>query len=1004
MFAYLRNLLRTGVAFLLGAILGTTPLLALASDDEVDLPLKRPQTSLHIGESFLDSGQRAAILNRDVEVFVRLSEPSVSRYVRNEMDAGRARPSKSSQRSYADKLHSSQNSVRSSLEGMGARIDGSLRMAANGIMAKVKLRDLPQIRQLPGVEAVTQVLPQTPTLEQSVPWIGAPEVWSEFGDGAGVRVAIIDTGIDYTHADFGGSGNPADFAANNPNIIEPGTFPTAKVVDGYDFAGATYNANNPSSVPTPDPDPLDEVGHGTHVAGIAAGEGVGSTIGSGVAKGASLYAYKIFGDGGGSTNLTSLAIERALDPNQDGNVDDHVDVINMSLGSDFSGPDDPSAISANNAAALGVIVVASAGNAGNIPYVTGAPAVAPNAISVAASVTGGLVLALQVNAPAAIAGKYEAVEAAITPKLASTGDKNGGLVVSQPLLGCSPLTNAPAMSGNLALIQRGTCNFSVKILNAQAAGAIGVVVFNNVPGAPITMGGSSAGITIPAEMISLGDGTLIASTISGSPGTGTIGADITTNTKYGDTLASFTSRGPGQNNSQFKPDVTAPGVAIVSALVGSGNGAVALSGTSMASPHVAGVAALLRPIFPTLEPTDIKALIQNSAVTANANGIGSDSPYPLALQGTGVVRADRAANLTSFAEPGGVSFGRINPAHFDTQIVKVDVHNLSDKTRNFSVTQVPNQGFPGVSISGPSQIHVAPHGSKKMELKLSMNPSVGPYDNDSFSQTEVDGWFMLDDGKDQLRVGYLAVVDPASDIDLKREKWSNGHGKKGDKGRHGDDSLKFRNSGASAGFAEGFTLAGLDGQLSDNTPASIRALGFRTDAISGYGVVDFGLATDRPWNTLSSRLVQIFLDIDQDGVDDVELDMADGSLFGLASYTGVILTAQFDLHTGYGFLDWIVGTADYNDAVAIMPFTREADGGYVPDNFNYTLVVSDFNNSVDVQQGQIALGDEIVPSLASIDLLPGGSTTVDTNGMNGRMLWLFQNNEVKRQAQTAYVH
>ncbi|HVA54464.1 MAG TPA: S8 family serine peptidase [Gammaproteobacteria bacterium] len=1002
MFAYLRYLSRTGAAFLLGAILGTTPSLALASAGDVDQPLTRPQTSLHIGEPLSASGQRAAIINRDVEVFVRLSQPSVSRYVRNEMDAGRARPSKSSQRSYADKLRSEHNSVRSSLEGMGARIDGSLRVGANGILAKVRLRDLPQIKQLPGVEAVTQVLPQKPTLEQSVPWIGAPEVWSEFGDGAGVRVAIIDTGIDYTHADFGGPGTVAAFTSNNPDTIEAGTFPTAKVVGGYDFAGADYDAGDPAhSIPTPDPDPLDEVGHGTHVAGIAAGEGVPGNVGPGVAKGALLYAYKIFGDHGGSTNLTSLGIERALDPNQDGSVDDHVDVINMSLGSDFSGPDDPSAISANNAAALGVIVVASAGNGGNIPYITGAPAVAPNAISVAASVTGGTVLALQVNAPAPIAGKYEAVEAAITPTLASTGPKSGGLAVSQPLNGCSPLTNAPDMIGNLALIQRGTCNFSVKILYVQAAGAIGVVVFNNVSGAPITMGGSSAGISIPAEMISLDDGTLIATALGGSPGTGNIAADITTDTKYGDTIASFSSRGPGQGGSQFKPDVTAPGVAIVSAGMGTGDGSATLSGTSMASPHIAGVAALLRPIFPALQPTDIKALIQNSAVTANANGIGTDSPYPLTLQGTGVVRADRAANLTSFAKPGGVSFGRVNPAHFDTQTVKVEIRNLSNKNRVFNVTQVPNQVFPGVSISGPSQIHVSPHASKKMLLKLSMNPSVGPYDTASFSQTEVDGWFMLDDGTDQLRVGYLAVVDPASDIKLNLEGW---HDDQGKHGLHGNDRLKFRNNGASTGFADGFTLAGLDGQLSDNTPASIRALGFRTAAISGYGVVDFGLATDNPWETLSSRLVQIFLDIDKDGVDDVELDMADGSLFGLASYTGIILTAQFDLHTGAGFLDWIVSGADYNDAVAIMPFTRAADGGLVPDEFNYTLVVSDFNNSVDVQQGEIVLGDEIVPSLASFGLLPGGSTTVDTNGVHGRMLWLFQNNEVKRQAQTANVH
>ncbi|MDE2196758.1 MAG: S8 family serine peptidase [Gammaproteobacteria bacterium] len=987
----LRNLSRTGAALFLGAILGSTPLLVLAGGAAADQPLTRPQAYQHLGQSLEASSQRAAILNRNVEVFIHLNEPSVSRFVRNELDAGRAKPGKSEQRAYADRLRAEHEPLRSTLEGMGARIDGVLRVGANGIVASVKLRDLPLIKQLPGVQAVTQVLPQKPTLERSVPWIGVPAVWSRFGDGAGVRVAIIDTGIDYTHADFGGPGTPASYAGNDPNVIESGTFPTAKVVGGYDFAGADYNASDPAhSVPVPDPDPLDEQGHGTHVAGIAAGEGVPGKVGPGVAKGALLYAYKVFGDHGGSTNLTALGIERALDPNQDGSIDDHVDVINMSLGSDFSGPDDPSAIAAENAAALGVIVVAAAGNAGNIPYITGAPAAAPDAISVAASVAGGPVLALQVDAPAQIAGRYEAVEAAITPTLASTGQKSGGLVLAQPLNGCSTFANAAAVSGNLALIQRGTCNFSVKILKAQAAGATGVVVFNNLPGAPITMGGSSAGISIPAEMITLDDGTLIVNTLNGgSAVAGSIAANITTPTRFGDTIASFSSRGPGQGGSLFKPDVTAPGVAIVSAGAGTGDGALTLSGTSMATPHIAGVAALLRPIFPALQPTDIKAIIQNATVTANSGGLGSNTPYPLARQGTGVVRADRAANLTSYAAPGGVSFGRINPAHFDTETVKVEVRNLSDKHRVFNVTQVPNQVFPGVVISGPSQIHVAPHGSHKMLLRLSMDASVGPYDNDSFSQTEVDGWFVLDDGTDQLRVGYLAVVDPASDMKLNPQ---------------GQQGLKFRNSGASTGFAEGFTLAGLNGQLSDDTPASIRALGFRTGALGGLGVVEFGLATDRPWDTLSARVVQIFLDTDHDGVDDVELDMADGSQFGIASLTGAIVTAQFDLHTGAGFLDWIVSGADYNDAVAILPFTRAASGGLVPDDFNYTMVVSSFDNSVDVQQGDIALGNEIVPSLASFGLLPGGSTTLDTNGVRGRMLWLFQNNEARRQTQTVRIH
>ncbi len=189
-------------------------------------------------------------------------------------------------------------------------------------------------------------------------------------------------------------------------IDDSSYFPSAKVVGGYDFVGDDYNASSSSSlydsVPNPDPDPMDCYGHGTHVAGTAAGYGVLSTgatlpgpfdssipfaslrIGPGVAPLASLYALKVFGCTGSSL-VVDAAIEWAVDPNGDGDFGDHLDVINMSLGAPFGNKDDSTSIAADRAAQLGVIVVASAGNNGDLNFAAGSPGSADYAISVAAT-------------------------------------------------------------------------------------------------------------------------------------------------------------------------------------------------------------------------------------------------------------------------------------------------------------------------------------------------------------------------------------------------------------------------------------------------------------------------------------------------------------------------------------------------------------------------------------------------------------------------------------------
>ena len=871
----------------------------------------------------------------------------------------------------------------------------------NGVHAIVKSRDIASIKALPGVKNVMPVVQHSLDHTNSVPWIGAPQAWQILngnGDNNGdpISVAIIDTGIDYYHQNLGGEGSVAEYQADDPDVIEPGSFPTNKVVAGWDFAG--LDASNPS----PDGDPIDHHGHGSHVAGSSAGIGVQESIGLGVAPGAEVYAYKVFGDIAGTTGLSHLAINRATDPNQDGSTDDHVDVMNLSLGSSFGMKGSAGANAADAAAAAGVVVVISAGNSGNIPYIVGSPSIAAGAVSVASSIAGGTVQGADVlSEDSSVEGVIRAVEGNHVNRFSQGYSISGEMVAAEPHNGCVAFTNADQFNGEVALVIRGACSFNDKYANAEAAGASGIVVYNDgaddTRNNPFVMGGLASERMISGVMISHSNGAGINQAISDNQATSIVVDNSTkanTDPTNDDTLSGFTSRGPGDGNI-FKPDLTAPGQGIVSTGVGTGTGSANFSGTSMAAPHVAGVAALLKQKWPNISSAGIKAMMQNSSTPAYIDGVaGSSQPYPLSLQGVGRVRAEIAATLTSYAYPGGVSFGRINPTSRVIVRREVTIKNLSGLARTYTVEHQPNHTMPGVELSALiNTIHVLPWNEKKVFLTLNMAAKSAPFDSKNNSQSEVDGWFILSElGGDTLRVGYMAVADPASKISLYSSRKS---------------LLKFKNRSKTKGYAKGFTLASVSDTESE-TASTIESLGWRSTSLFGAPAIEFAITTKGAWTSLSAYRAILRIDNDSDGSFDHTLYLHDYG--NLGQKTGTVTSQKQPSSTPNGI--WTLADADYdyNDRSASGVWIRDVNAfgpGYPnigflapgDNDFDYQLTMVNLSTGeADTISGTIDLTQEITVDVPNFVLDSREKVRINiTSDVEGRMLWTFQSNQTERQ-------
>lgn len=563
----------------------------------------------------------------------------------------------------------------------------------SGFSVEGPVHELKKLKQSENVNQVSKVQTYMAETEEPVEIIGADEIRNYLGkslehlSGKGVKVGVIDTGIDYQHPDL------------QKNYKE-----------GYDFVDK-------------DKDPMETKGlgkrdtlHGTHVAGIIAADGKIR----GVAPNATIYAYRALGPGGsGTTEQILAAIDRA--------VRDKVDIINLSLGSDVNGPDLPISLALNEVVKKGIIAVAAAGNAGPAEWTVGSPGTASKAISVGASTPN-------INTPFIIINdkKIPLTNMENSKEWADTGSVH---LVSGGLGKRNQLTD---VKGKMVLLERGELTFTEKVQNAYEMGAVGVLIYNNIEG-PF-QGMLEKEVPIPVAGITRAEGEFIKESIRNKE------AFLTIEKKWEkDILADFSSRGPVTSTWEIKPDVLAPGVVINSTVP---DGYMALQGTSMAAPFVAGACALVLEAHPDWGPEEVKAALMNTAKRVKNR---QNVTYKVYEQGAGRIQVDKAIDANVLIMPGSIRFGKYKLVKDQNQYqAYITVKNVGENVEKISF-DFP-KGKRGISWRLPLSFTLKP--GQKKNVPIIMN-----IDNNLFNDKLQDGIINVRAGAQLIKLPYLYVLE-----------------------------------------------------------------------------------------------------------------------------------------------------------------------------------------------------------------------------------------------------
>jgi minor extracellular serine protease Vpr len=635
-----------------------------------------------------------------------------------------------------------------------ARISYRYRVVMDGFALSLPARRLPALVRL---SAVTKIYPSSRyrlETNRSPAIIGADSMWATTGGrGDGVKIGVVDDGVDQTNPFF----DPAGFSYPTGFPKGAASYTTPKVIVARAFPGP--GSGRQGRLPIFRPASF----HGTHVAGIAAGDaGTTASAGpdhptitglSGVAPRAWIGNYRVFN---APTPTGYDAFTPQIVAAFESAVNDGMDVINFSGGGPQADPTSDALVEAvRNVANAGVVPVISAGNdrddwgLGSV----GSPGTAPDAISVAAvsnsHVFSPSLSVATASAPTTLKGiPFTDVLPVPTPwttadqTLVDVGTIVGtdGNPVERHL--CGPSTDPNSRStipdnsarGSLLLVTRGLCAFVTKAANAQIAGAAGIVMVDNRPGEanfiPIQL-------AVDAGMVSDLDGARLREHLDSKGGSAPVRFDKSFNelvTGRSGMITSFSSAGPTAFGHELKPDLAAPGGQILSSTLpeAAGEPFAVFDGTSMASPHIAGAAALLVGRHPSWSPAEVKSALMSTAGAAWGNTERTQEASVL-LEGAGLANIPRADDPKLFTAPVSLSFDDLIVSHGSARrSLLLEVQDAGGGGGAWTLGLQAQSATSGAFVDLPGSAAVSPGGTVEIPVVVRANSDAATGDNYGF--------------------------------------------------------------------------------------------------------------------------------------------------------------------------------------------------------------------------------------------------------------------------------